>query len=139
MTQGISKIRGKFGLVMKDFMLPKSRKYWLPMLDLMQSFMFWVNVWVESFFSKEFPMYEKAESRTPVRKFIAITAKKMITESQIRVSTEEEPRTLSSTCIEYIGSARLRMLIMQEKIKQCQKQFVSCVRVEVIRFFLFFI
>jgi hypothetical protein len=69
-------------------------------------------------------MYEKAESRTPVRKFIAITARKMIIESQIRVSIDDEPSTRSSTCIEYIGSARLRMFIRQLKIRQCQKQFV---------------
>ena len=124
MTQGISKISGKFGLVMKDFILDKSRKYWLPMLVFMQSFMFWAKVWLESFFSKEFPMYENAESLTPVMKFIAITAKKMIIESQTSVSTEEEPRTRSSTCIEYIGSARLRILMMQLKMMQCQKQFV---------------
>ena len=139
MTQGISKISGKFGLVMKDFILDKSRKYWLPMLVLIQSFMFWVKVWLESFFSNEFPMYENAESLTPVMKFIAITAKKMIIESQTSVSTEEEPRTRSSTCIEYIGSARLKILMMQLKMRQCQKQFVRLWRVSVIRFFSCFI
>jgi hypothetical protein len=39
-------------------------------------------------------------------------------ERKIKVSIEEEPKTLSSTCIEYIGSARLRMFMIELNIKQ---------------------
>jgi hypothetical protein len=53
-----------------------------------------------SFFSKELAIYEKAKSLIFPNKILTKTIVKMIIESQISVSIEDEPSTRSNTCIE---------------------------------------